>query len=657
MNYSYNQQLRNIRTEKSLSLKQAAKGIGITTFHLFLIENGYHRPHSKTLEKIEAFYDTKIDFAEYKDYPAPFHVYVDKKPISRKKRLIVSGIISAVSLTLMITGSALFGNSARNKVSYYGETYEQLRMAAVEKGQIGRDFITDLEYHYLDSITPAGTGTISFYATNSILYFNNATFTCNTTLFELLDLGQGRFHYQFGGGLNQNSYICDFNFGSSKAGLFFSCRAVYKGSHITSFEDLKITTTGTADLTDALVLKLFNLQIDKAVASFNHILTSSLNKDADFYHDFLSAREMGRVINFRMQIAGLIMLFPSFIAFFIALSFLLLTLISEFKSFLIPLEEDELNVDHPNPLPKDFAIRFWIPDFIIVWLTRIVSFGAFFLLLFSVVGRLFLTLPSGLTSETFLKIMLIALVLSQYLQQLLMFSSIKKEKALFNEIIRNFVIYLFIATLETTIIGITNLWGYDISNLIYSYVPSNLYLAIILLYLIFLFLFFKPSFVEKKGKFVNTMWRLLSILPLGVLVVASIVGNNYNLFYGVPKNIYLLFWFSNTNITLSVMSVIFLYAFYFMKLIYKHKFGRSNAALFFYGDRFSLYNNALTILIILVVVLIDGLFKNSEAAHYLGLGNNIWILLLIIFVALCKVGPNSIEITRVEEESLSREVI
>ena len=171
MENSYNQQLINLRRHAGLKLTSAAKLIGVSSFKLFLYENGYYRPKGKSLEKIETFYGVKIDFECEKDYPGPFNVFIKKKEKPIKKKLIVSWIVAFLSLALTITGSSLFGASARNKISLYGDTYTQMRDKTIETGKVGRDLVTDLEYYYLDADRFAGKGAISFFSTNSMLYF------------------------------------------------------------------------------------------------------------------------------------------------------------------------------------------------------------------------------------------------------------------------------------------------------------------------------------------------------------------------------------------------------------------------------------------------------------------------------------------------------
>lgn len=58
-------------------------------------------------------------------------------------------------------------------------------------------------------------------------------------------------------------------------------------------------------------------------------------------------------------------------------------------------------------------------------------------------------------------------------------------------------------------------------------------------------------------------------------------------------------------------------------------------------------------MIIILVVLIDLFFANSEFFYYLRLGDNIWMLAIVLFILLCKYGPNSIEISGADDHIIN----
>ena len=658
MNNSYNQQLVEIRREKNLTLKEAAKGIGISSLRLFLIENGYFRARKKVLEKIESFYQRKIDYSNNNEYPGPFPAYVDKKEKSKKKRLIATGIISAISVIFIIIGSALFVSSVRNKDTSYGATYVEARKKAFEEGGSGRDLVTDLEYYYLeDASYPFGKSSICFYKTNSILYFNNATFSNNISSTSLpSELGMSRYHYQFGGGLNQSSYICAFTYGSYDAGLFFSCEAVYENKPITKVRNLNIITKGSVEITNELAVKIINVAINDAVNAFTSILSTNLGKPVNFYNDFLPAREKGRINNFVRQVMGLSLLIPSLIVLLFSAYLLVISFIKSRKSFLLPLEDESVKNEKNKPLPKDINVPFGIPDFVILKASDIIGWASFILLIFCTVGKYIFPLPDFLTNTNFLSFLGICYSFTPFLTQLILFGSIKKEQTLFYALAKHLFVFLAIATFETTLIGITDTWGYDFADIVYNFIPGHIYLVTTLNYVLFLFLFFKPSFIRDKKPYRTVLWRLLSLIPLGIIIAVIIVGNYYELFYGVKRNIYVLFWCSNSKVELSLLTVLFIYASFFIKLYFQQKYGLSKAHLFYNGNRYIMINNIVCCSIIVLVAIFDLFFKNTEYGYYLGLGDNLWILALIPFIIFCLHGPNTVEIAHTDDAVIERHI-
>ena len=214
--YYYNQQIAALREERGLTLKECAKGIGISAFRLSLYEMGYFRPKGKALAKIENFFNTKILFNGDRDYPGPIHIKVNKrKGMRRKTKLIISGSILLASLAFMLTGSLMFKNSTNSANSFYGKTYLELREKAVQGGRVGRDIVTNLEYYYLQEPDGASNTSLTFYKTNSILYFNEISYSISLGSTEHQEFGTGRFHMRFGDNLVETSYRCFFDIGSN----------------------------------------------------------------------------------------------------------------------------------------------------------------------------------------------------------------------------------------------------------------------------------------------------------------------------------------------------------------------------------------------------------------------------------------------------------
>lgn len=631
---SYNQQLVEERRNRKISIKEAAKEIGISKMSLFFYERGYYRPSKKRLEKITSFYEG-FEINETNEYPKESLIKIRVKRKSRKPRLIISGIVAAVSLALIITSAALFKSSATNHEDLYGPVYGEVYRAAIEKGETGRDIVTDLEYNCLYTSGPNGRSDVIFYKTNSILYFNNSTYTVSGFLEDDDDFGFGRWRYQFGGNLGRSSYVCTFSYMNNDVGMYFSTDVLYEKKPIESITNLNKIVEGNTPITEELVVKLFNARINHAMNQFSELLSSKLEKEVNFYDEFLRDREIGRAVNFRMQITGLVLFFVSVFTLILSLAFLIYVLIS-----LVKQRKDKKEAEGDKDLPRDININFGVPDFILNWVLKAISFASLIILFLGSFGGMIFNLPPIFSNETFMTIFKICFVGGIFIRQIIVLASVKKKKTLLKEITKYLFLYIAMASLETSLMAIAEAWGYNLSDLLYSFVPKGVLLAACLNYILFYFLFFTPSFIKHKSKVLIVIWRLLSLLPLGTLVAITLVGNSYELFYGVKKNIYIIFWFSNMNLTLSLISVLFIYCLFFVRLFFKHRYGKDDASIYFSGHKFNLITNIMVSIIIVLAALIDLIFKGNTAAYYLGLGYNIWVLIFIPLVLFSKRGPN-----------------
>ena len=651
---NYNLHLSKLRESKNLSLKEASKAIGISWFMLYLYESGYFRPSKKALKKLSDFYKEEISINGEDAYPAPNEKHVIKNEIiSLKVRRIVLGALAGAFMLTAITGAILFNKSVNTTGSFYGEVYNDAKKKVQSVGNLGHDLVTSLEYRYVSSKAIDNDAAIVFYNTDSILYFNECTFsmTKTTNLFDL-----GRFHYQFGSNLGVSSNTCEFNYGSLTHGTYISCTFEYKGKEpIEKLSKMSVLSKGDEVIDEAKALQLINLGINDAEDTLSELLSKTLEKDISFYDDFLPAREKGRKINFSLQIVGLILIFSGIVGFFIFIGLFLHYLMKNIKPRLV-LTESKSEDEKAKQLPKDFRINFGIPDIFVIVLSKVLQFGSLALLLFALLAKLGIIFPSAMANSTFLTVLQLSLLTGIFLEHFIIIGRLKKPSTLFRTIIYNVGLFLFIATTETVLISITNSWGYNLASLIIKYVPGNVYQVVALHYLIYLFLFFQPSFLKEDTKIKRLIWHSLSIIPLGGLIASYFLSNNYVFVYGVKENIFVNFWFPNGFLPLSIVCVLFLYITFGVRLFFEKKYGQHNAQYFFYGDRYGLYENLICAGLILIVGLLDLLFKNNQYAYYLGLGNNVWVFTIIPLIILCKYSPNSQQIFLInrEESDLKR---
>lgn len=640
----YNVRLKELRKQRGLSIKEAAKKIGILPFVLSLYENGYFRPGKKATKKIESFYGAPIPLEGISAYPIPSREERPPRKKLSKTKHIVFGSLLIASIAFIALGASLFSGSIKNDGSFYGETYSQMREKVNEKGAVGYDLITGLKYHYVEYVDWAERALMSFYETDNILYFNEATFTVSLITEEY---GHARFHYAIGSNLGVNSYRCTFTYSGFSKDMFFSCDFAFAGAEtITNIDKLTILAPGEIEVNNETALLLVNKSIGDVNALFDRLLTESLGKETSFYRDFLPDREKGRSTNFNLQITGIIFLLVGIVATFAFLEIVVKDIVRHIKPRLI--KATFKNGDGPEmALPEDITNHIGIPDTITMIIAKVCQFGALFITLLSLLGSM-LPLPPVLSDSLFLEIVKKVWLGGIILGHIVTLGRVRKANVLFGAVVHNLFLFLLVATLETVAISITTAWGYNIANLIYSYIPGNVFQIVAVHYLIFLFLFFQPSFLEKKGRFARVLWHSLSVIPLGFLVASYVISNSYLLIYGVKENIFVNFWFPNGIVVLSLVVVIYMYALFFLRLGIEKRFGLYKAQIYFYGDRYNLIENMICSAAIIVIAVIDIGFAGNQYAFYLGLGFNLWILALIPFVMLNKNTPNNLEIINLD---------
>ena len=643
---NYNVLLSNLRKKAGLTREELSEKVGIGSIFLYFYENGYFRPNKKHLKRLSDFYKVNISVEGDDAYPAPLEekeLSVSKKPL--KIRRIIFGVLSLFTLVASIVGVVLFDRSVNNYESYYGDTYNQMREKVNAKGDIGHDLITNLKYNHIDMVDGTKIASMIFYETDNLLYFNESSYSNSVVSGEF---GFERIHIQFGSNLGVSSYHGRLNFSGTKDAIFFSCEFDYEGSPLTEVQNFKYNIDTGKIVSMEKVLEITNKHLSLAVTSFSSLLTKTLEKDVSFYDDFLVAREKGRVINGGLQIAGLILLVPNAILFFVFVPLFLHSLVANLRPRLVSSSYDVEKGQH-KALPKDWKIEFGIPDIILFRVGEILQFGSIFLMLLGFAAKLFIPVLDFLASPVFFSAMKIGMLAGIFVEHFVTLGRIKNAKSLFKAIIKNIFVFLFVATMETILIAITNAWGYDFASLIFNYVPSNVYQVVAIDYLIFLFLFFQPPFLNSHKKAARITWHLLSLIPFAFLVVSYFISNQYALVYGVQENIFINFWFPNGFLPLSIVSVLYMYGIFVLRFFVEKNYGKHNGQYFMYGDRYAMMENAFCVALIIIVVIFDLFFQGNQIGYYLGLGYNYWILALVPFIALCKYSPNTKQVFLIEE--------
>lgn len=645
---SYNRHLLKLRENKGLSIKEAAKGAHIPAISLFFYEKGYYRPGKKALKKLSAFYGEKISTRGINAYPAPTNDL--KKPKKESKKPLLIKRIVFLSLTLLslassLTGASLFSRAMNNDGSSYGETYSSLKKAIEKDGEIGHDMVTSLEYYGKSLDDGSKTATIIYYKTNNLLFFNECDFSSLA-----LDLKTGitRYHIKFGGNLGVSSNYCEATLVNLTHGTFVTFNFFYDGNPIKEVFNYNVRVKGDEDVSQETMIGYIQEGLPESNELFSELISLELGSQHSFIDDFLPAREKGRVKNFNMQVASLILLFVGVITFFAFLAVFLWLMLKNIKPRLYLTDSENTRKDLAS-LPKDINVRIGLPDFSIFAFSMLLVATSLILMALGLIGKLgILSLPDFFSNQAFSSFTQMALLSGVFLGQFTNLIRLKKPEAVIKTIIFDLLLFLSIASLETIVIAITDAWGYEVTSLIYNYVPSNIYGVVAVHYLIYLLLFFHPKFVANGKKAIRVLWHSLSLIPLAYLVLTYFLGNAYALKYGAQENIFLNFWFPNGFLPLSIVSIAFIYTVFFLRLFIERKYGKKNAHVYFHGDRYNMIENCICILFIVIVGALDFFFAKNQYALYLGLGNNHWIFTLIPFILLTKCSPNSQEMLGID---------
>lgn len=632
---NYNLHLISLREDKGLTIKEASKQMKISPLSLYCYEKGYFRPSKKNLEKINTFYGVELSLEGLNGYPAASKDALIGKKKNLKKKKIIFGSLSAFFAIFIAVGASLFAKSVNNSNEYYGQTYQEVKNAVIEKGKTGHDLLTGMSYYYVDQTLDGENSTnVIFYQSDNILYFNDLTYS--KTVIDEHSLTFDRYLYQLGSNLGVSSYLCSFTYGDVLFGTHFKCEFIYNGNNVTEYSNFKLITGEDSLINKELVLSKINTGIAEINYSFSELMSDLLDKPVDFRSEFLPAREQGRIKNFNFQIIGLVFLFSGITFFFVFFAIFLRLLTLNIKPRLISVKPDS---EENKKLPEDLNIRVGVPDIFIVILGRLVCIISLVLFLLAVASTVDERI--GLSNPTLLEVFKTGWISALFLNFIISVNRIRKPTDLLHKIISNLGMFLFIATIETVFLAITTAWGYDLKGIMFKYIPGNFFQVLAINYVILLFLLFVPTFLTKKKKYARVIWHSLSLIPLAGLIVIYYFSNRYVMVYGVEQNVLLKFWIPNSFLLLSVVSVFYMYIIFFLRLFYERKYGVHNSQFFFHGHRYYLIQNLICAGLIILVACVSLAFMYNQGAIYLGLGNNYWMFILVPLVLFCRYSPNN----------------
>lgn len=656
-----NKTINHKRLQKKLSLKAAAKELGISSLRLKLIEEGYLRVPKTKEENFVKFY--KLDKNIFKNnnyYNEPLTSDVDNEEDLKKfRKKFSSKVFRIVSLAILLIslGTLSFGLYASNRIYVeprfvWNETFTQFDNAV-------RAHHTDKEYDLLmldDSYLITGVDTTND-AEVTLHYLNSEHFAKDTYF-----IAHYPYLYPLSVDYNIEYFISAYN------NRLFAI-AHYKGSDndghaLTADCSCYISENGERNV------RPFYYQIDQGPYQFadehsfiyqdvknkiNNTLPNCLTiidqqilhyQDANFgYQNTISLLEDVR------GMSKIYITYSTFGFYFTLISAIVLAVVSTLflLSFLFRPKPAAIKEKKPTrlphvkfniadvslptrELPSDIRMPLFVPECFI----RVV--GLFLILAFGICLNLSLFWETSADFELLkpnidLTYSLSANFLTAGATLLFFLKLDIKHKQTPNTIVSDIfllfmgglIFYLIQIILYSAFTREGNVYS-AIFNLISTFIPGNIIWNLMLYSCLFLFLFVTPKNMNQKP-YRLLIFRLCSLIPTLLLLFAFIFDKLIKPYMATPYFISCIFFTKGLAVT--IFAIAYLYALYFIRLYYRFRFGNAAADIYFTSRRYLLMRNIAACTILLVIGGVDIYCKYRMPNNSFGLGNNIIFLALI----------------------------
>ena len=255
---------------------------------------------------------------------------------------------------------------------------------------------------------------------------------------------------------------------------------------------------------------------------------------------------------------------------------------------------------------------------------RILYYFFTFLGVITISGNDFQTIP-----ETFFYLFMVGMFLLYFID----FDIFLDEKRVFRNVVLDFLIFIALYVVETLImIGLKSSDNIILNELESKLTIPNNFGTITCYFLMMLTLFYTPKQIKTDKGILR--YRLLTIIPITIIVVNTLIYHFANTVWGWNLSIPVLNLFSSEKTQFSLLCVIYLLGLFFLKLYYEKKYGKEKALALMGGNRFLFAKNSIAALTVFAIGLIEIIFSNSKSAHILGVGkypNIIYLSPLLLF--------------------------
>jgi hypothetical protein len=298
----------------------------------------------------------------------------------------------------------------------------------------------------------------------------------------------------------------------------------------------------------------------------------------------------------------------------------------------------EVSYEEVRPLKKNLAFGPFIPEFVLRFAALSIILTSS-ILLFRLAYGLF---TSGDLMEAILELYLnldsitLFVKLQHYMvvATLLWFFVRLEILSRTGNIIPQVLSFAVFGALYYVAIGMMDFYLQDTSDLYRSalllllekVMPGNLFWGIGAFSLIVLFLNTTPNFTRKSSL---VIWRLCSIIPMAYLLLSY--------FYSIGTALWgwtkwdeawanLLF---RKQFSATAFAIVYPFSIFVLRLILRKRYGESNAAIYFSGNRYFWIKNLIAAFWIGAMALFAYLMKDSSYARTLNLSQVYWIVYLI----------------------------
>lgn len=632
---SFNEFLYQKRMEMGLSRKKFAKFLKIPSFFYRYYEIGYVKPSSKYVKRISEALN--VDYSEYlvgiSSYPADieeppsrFEIWY-RNILSKLWARIVLAVLMLCSIGVMIAGFAKYNYTMDHAREFYCERYLEFADGVREKG--GRTFsllhemvrpeIHSSEEDRFISISASSNDyamrSMNAYAVykgeNEATYYivpNSANQSLETLNVQYIDY------------TTLTKYISTFSIKDNKF-LLDENEIRIEGAS----ENVAIP-----DETKTKVIEKMKANVNNVNKDFTSLIKDKLGMDYDFYGELLVDHQKGATSNLWTEVISLAAgIFGIALTggFLFAILFALFFGISKKKR----MEKVTKPIVYERVLKeprKDIRFFPFIPETVFEIIGIILILFGSVRVIFNVYALFANNAISQATYDQTSIQLFMYFTLGMFLLYFIDFDIFMDDERSLRNFFLYGIVFFGLYIVECVLIEyLERTRGAALLATTYYVIPNN-FGTISCYFGIMFFLFYNPKWANTKKKLI--CFRLMSILPILWITISSTIFQNYKE-WGWNMNTWQLYFFDSERPQFSILCITYLVGLFFLRLYFKRKYGEVNATKMFNGNRFYFLKNILISLIILVMSLMEFIFRNLTN-NVKGMGKYWQIVFLVPFL-------------------------